>query len=713
MRRGPRPHREQRYHAHALEPGHRLPPVITAKIVRRDHDGDLLAAPLEWKTETMGEMPRIVILSSPGKRSGPAPGIGDVVLIRVQRSGRQADAYIARVLKRIGRAEERRIGLLRDQGKQRADIIAVEKRAAGRSWQVRSADLNGAVDGDLVAFTATTPPRAARPMARVDDILGRADGPQAMSTIAIAQHGIPFHFSAEALAQAKSATPAKVKREDWRDLPLITIDPADARDHDDAVHARPDPDSANPGGFILTIAIADVCAYVPCRSELDLEARERGNSVYFPDRVVPMLPERLSNDLCSLKQGEERAALAIRIVIDGEGRKLRHSLHRILMRSAAKLSYQQAQAAIDGDDKAAATAIVETVLKPLWQAYHCLKTARDKRAPLALDLAERKLVLKADGSLERAVTPPRLDAHRLIEDFMIEANVAAAELLEEKRSRPIYRVHDQPSLDRLNALRDFLSTLDIPLAKGGVLKPALFNKVLALVRGTPDEALVNEAVLRSQAQAEYSTRNLGHFGLNLARYAHFTSPIRRYADLIVHRSLIRAYGLGPDGIDAETESELDDIAAQTSLTERRATIAERETTDRIIAASLESEVGAVFTARISGMTRSGLFVSLLENGADGFVPMAGLGRGHFQLNEKHRLMSGGRRGPVWRQGDVVEVRLVEAQAVAGALRFEMLPKRGGEPTSVAHAKAASEPAAGKRAKRRRAIEGEDIHAVDE
>ena len=376
-------------------------------------------------------------------------------------------------------------------------------------------------------------------------------------------------------------------------MPLVTIDPPDAKDHDDAVHAEADSDPNNKGGFIVHVAIADVAFYVRPNSALDRDALVRGNSVYFPDRVVPMLPERISNDLCSLVPGEARGALAVRLVIAADGRKKSHTFHRVLMRSAAKLNYAQAQAAIDGKPDDTTGPLLDPILKPLYAAYHTVKRARDERNPLDLDLPERKILLKPDGTVDRVVVPERLDAHRLIEEFMILANVAAAEALEKKALPLIYRVHDEPRLEKVHALQEFLKTLDIPFAKQGALRPSLFNRVLTLVAGQDYEHMVNEVVLRSQAQAEYSSENYGHFGLNLRRYAHFTSPIRRYADLVVHRALIRALGLGDGALpDGETAEHLAEVAAQISLTERRAMKAERETADRLIAHHLADRVGA-------------------------------------------------------------------------------------------------------------------------
>jgi len=408
-------------------------------------------------------------------------------------------------------------------------------------------------------------------------------------------------------------------------------------------------------------------------SALDREALTRGNSVYFPDRVVPMLPERISNDLCSLRPGEDRAALAVRLVVGADGRKRSHSFHRVLMRSAARLNYVQAQAAIDGWPDEATGPLLATVLEPLYLAYRALKHARDARAPLDLDLPERKIVLTAHNTVDRVMTPERLDAHRLIEEFMILANVAAAETLERAHVPLIYRLHDEPDPERVNALREFLRSLDISLPKGGALRAEHFNRILARVKGRDVEKLVNEVVLRTQAQAEYAAENYGHFGLNLRRYAHFTSPIRRYADLIVHRGLIRALRLGDGGLPQEQDAAaVGEIGAQISAAERRAMKAERETFDRLIAHFLADRIGATFAGHISGATRAGLFVKLDDTGADGFVPARTIGTEYFRYHEDRHALIGARSGETYRLGDRVTVRLVEAAPVAGALRFEIL-----------------------------------------
>jgi ribonuclease R len=454
---------------------------------------------------------------------------------------------------------------------------------------------------------------------------------------------------------------------------FITIDPADAKDHDDAVHAEPDADPKNRGGHVVSVAIADVASYVRPGTALDREARLRGNSVYFPDRVVPMLPERISNDLCSLRPQEDRAALAVRLVIGADGRKRSHTFHRVLIRSAAKLSYQQAQRAIDGWPDEVSGPMLATALEPLYAAYRAVKRARDERGPLDLDIPERKIVLTAHNTVDRVMTPERLDAHRLIEEFMILANVAAAETLERAHVPLIYRVHDEPDIERVNALREFLKTLDINLPKGGALRSEQFNHILQRVKGHEAEKLVNEVVLRTQAQAEYTPENYGHFGLNLRRYAHFTSPIRRYADLVVHRGLIRAGKLGDGGLpETEDLRSLGETSAAISATERRAMKAERETFDRLLAHFLADRVGATFQGRISGVTRAGLFVKLDDTGADGFIPARTIGTEYFRYEETRHALIGNNSGETYRLGDPVTVKLVEAAPVAGALRFELL-----------------------------------------
>jgi ribonuclease R len=657
-----------------LEPA-ALPPTVMADITGRDTDGELLAIPTEWDEEEYGAAPKIRIHVPRRPQPGTAAGVGDRALLRVEKTDdSEGTPYRGRVIKVVDHARTRLLGIYRALPNGGGRLIPIDKKQVGRELNIASADAGGAVDGDLVSVDLVRSRGFGLASGKVKERLGSLATEKAVSLIAIHAHEIPQAFSPSALREAEEAKPATLKgREDWRELPLVTIDPPDAKDHDDAVHAEPDPDPNNKGGYIVHVAIADVAFYVRPGSALDRDALLRGNSVYFPDRVVPMLPERISNDLCSLVPGEPRGALAVRMVIGHDGRKRSHSFHRVLMRSAAKLNYAQAQAAIDGRPDDTTGPLLDPILKPLYTAYALVKLARDERDPLDLDLPERKILLKPDGTVDRVIVPERLDAHRLIEEFMILANVAAAEMLEKKALPLIYRVHDEPTQEKVHNLQEFLKTLDLPFAKTGALRPALFNRVLSQVKGHDSEPLVNEVVLRSQAQAEYSSENYGHFGLNLRRYAHFTSPIRRYADLIVHRALIRALGLGEGALpETETLETLSEVAAQISVTERRAMKAERETADRLIAHFLADRIGATFQGRISGVTRAGLFVKLSDTGADGLIPIRTLGTEYFNYDETRHALVGTRSGAMHRLGDVVDVRLVEAAPVAGALRFELL-----------------------------------------
>jgi len=661
-----------------------LPSTVLADVTARDTDGELIATPDEWDEEAHGPAPKIRILTPRKARPNEAAGIGDRVLLHVEETEEDNGIrHRGRVIKIIDHPKHRVLGIFRTAPNGGGRLEPVDKKMLGKELSIPAGSTAQAQDGDLVAVETSRAPRLGLPTGRVVERLGSLASERAVSLIAIHAHTIPHVFRHDTQAEADAARPATLAhREDCRQVPLVTIDPPDAKDHDDAVHAEHDTATNNHGGFIVSVAIADVAHYVTPGSPLDREALVRGNSVYFPDRVVPMLPERISNDLCSLRPREDRAALAVRMVIGADGRKHSHTFHRIMMRSAAKLSYEQTQLAIGGRTDEDTSPLIERVLKPLYAAYDALKRARAERGPLDLDLPERKILLKADGTVDRVVTPERLEANQLIEEFMILANVAAAETLEKARIPLIYRVHDEPTMEKINALREFLATLDIPFAKGGAMRAEAFNKILARVKGHDAEQLINDVVLRTQAQAEYAAENYGHFGLNLRRYAHFTSPIRRYADLIVHRGLIRALKLGEGGLpEAADVKVLAEISAQISATERRAMLAERETNDRLIAHFLSDRVGATFDGRVSGVHRAGLFVKLHETGADGFVPARTIGDEYFRHDEAGHAMVGNRSGTTYRLGDRVTVKLVEAAPVAGALRFELLSEgKPGKPS---------------------------------
>lgn len=663
-----------------------LPPVALLDITTRDKDGELIARPAEWP-EDAGVAPAVLVRqSSAQKAKGKTPvgGLGDRVLAKIfPNKDATGPAYTARIIKVLDRRRSANaaLGVFRAMPGGTGRIMPIDKR--GEELQVEASGVGEAKDGDLVEVDVSRTGRFGLARAEVKSIIGSVASEKAISMIAIHAHSIPYIFPDSVLREADAAGPASmVKREDWRTLPLITIDPADAKDHDDAVYAEPDTAEENAGGVIVTVAIADVSWYVRPKSALDQEALKRGNSVYFPDRVVPMLPERISNELCSLKENVDRPALAVRMRFTREGRKLGHSFHRIMMRSAAKLSYSQAQAAIDGQPDDKTGPLLEPILKPLWDAYRILTIGRDRRQPLELNMPERKILLKPDGTVDRVFVPDRLDAHKLIEEMMIQANVAAAETLEAKRQPLVYRVHDAPSLAKQETLREFLATLELSLVKGGNMRANHFNGILSKAEGKAYETMVNEMVLRSQSQAVYSPENIGHFGLNLMKYAHFTSPIRRYADLIVHRALVGALHLGEGGITPAEEGALDDIAAEISTFERRAMAAERDTVDRLIAHHLSARINEEFDGRVSGVTKAGLFISLPQYGADGFVPVSTLGRDYYIYDEAHQALTGEKTGLGYRLGDTVRVKLVEAVPLAGALRFEMLSEGRKLPTAV-------------------------------
>lgn len=665
-----------------------LPPVTVLDITTRDKDGELIGRPVEWPDE-QGVAPAVLIRQPSGSRNqnhgkgkSATAGLNDRILAKIfPNKDRTGPAYTARVIKIIDRRRNAALGVVQTIARGEFRLLPTDRR--GEEMIIDPADIGEAKDGDLVETEIVRSGRFGLPRARVLTVVGSVGSEKAISMIAIHAHGIPHIFPKQVMDEAEAANPASMaKREDWRDVPLVTIDPADAKDHDDAVYSESDPSPDNPGGVIVTVAIADVSWYVRTGMALDHEALKRGNSVYFPDRVVPMLPERISNDLCSLREGEDRPALAVRMVFSKEGRKAGHTFHRIMMKSAAKLSYNQAQAAIDGkpDDKTGP--LLEPVLKPLWHAYEIMKRGRERRQPLELNMPERKIVLKPDGTVDRVFVPERLDAHKLIEEMMIQANVAAAETLEKKRQPLIYRVHDAPSLAKQESLREFLATLGIPMAKGGQMRANSFNGILAKAENTAHEIMVNEMVLRSQSQAVYSPDNIGHFGLNLMKYAHFTSPIRRYADLIVHRALVGTLGLGEGGIKPDEEAQLDDIAAEISTFERRAMAAERDTINRLIAHHLSEKIGLEFQGRVSGVTKAGLFVSLPTYGADGFIPISTLGNDYFIYDEQHQALSGEKTSLGYQLGDTVDVRLKEAVPLAGSLLFEMLSEGKKLPTAT-------------------------------
>ena len=642
----------------------RLPNVTALEIAEVDVDGELWCRPIQWRSEA--EPPRVLLVPDRRRTGSPALGPGDRLLARLRVT--EEGIYEARIMRVIGRGPDRVVGtfaLVGGQGRiQPAD-------RTGRDLWVAGPDSAGAKPGDVVHAEVLPARRLGLQQGKVIERLGDSNDPRALSLIAIYAHDLPTQFKSESLRQAEEATlPTLGKRTDLRRIPLVTIDPEDARDFDDAVWAEPDSDPANPGGWHLMVAIADVAHYVRQGSALDADALKRGNSAYFPDRVIPMLPHALSSGMCSLKPDEDRACMAVEVWIDADGNKKRHRFLRGLMRSARRFTYAEMQEIHEhGEDS---DTVKQDVVEPLYAAHEALSRSRHKRGPLELNLPERVVRLSPDGDIVSVTPRAALPSHRLIEDFMILANVCAAETLEEKHVPCMYRIHDEPDREKLAALRDFLKSISINLAPGQVLKAKTFNTILAKAAGSPLEHLIHHVVLRAQAQAVYSPENIGHFGLGLPRYAHFTSPIRRYADLLVHRALITACKLGTDGLAREADSDWRALGERISHAERRAMAAERDAVDRFTALYLSSKVGTLFKGRITGVSRFGLFVTLDESGADGLVPMRSLGTEYFRHDEDRHALVGEKSGETWHLGDAVTVKLMEADPIGGRLRLDIV-----------------------------------------
>ena len=643
-----------------------LPDTGVCEVVERDVDGELW---VKWgkPDDTKSPLARLAPLKKSVTQTPPA--MGDRIFARFEKA---SDGWVAHLIKILDAGAPKVVGVVR-KGRKEIRLESVNRKTK-ENYTLTGPGLDALEDGDVVvAAPVGGITRYGPKPARVVEVIGKEDEPRVASIMAIHSHGLPIGFNADTELEAKSATaPGLGKRTDLRDLPFVTIDPVDAKDHDDAVYAHKDEDEANPGGWVVWVAIADVAHYVTPNSALDREARDKGNSTYFPDRVEPMLPHVLSSGLCSLQEGQNRATLAVRMVFSAAGKKLGHKFVRGLIRSAAKLSYEQAQAAIDGTPDDTTGPILEPLLKPLWEAHACLTRGRNVRQPLHINSPERKITLDKDGKVIAIEPRKSLDAMQLIEEMMIQANVSAAETLEKHKTPLIFRVHETPSLEKIGNLADFLQTLGIAWNKGEAPKTDRFNKLLDGQKDGPHAEIINEVVLRTQMQAHYSPENFGHFGLNLDHYAHFTSPIRRYADLVVHRGLIRALKLGDDGLTDYEIKTLKDTAEHITATERRSMQAEREAIERYIAAFLHDKVGATFQGRIVGVTRFGLFVKLTDTGADGIIPMTSLKDDYFVHDDVQHALIGERSGVRWRLGSNIEVELMEAMPITGGLVFKAL-----------------------------------------
>ncbi len=658
-----------------------LPAVMVLRVSEIDTHGDMIGVPEMWKGE--GPAPRMIVLEGPISKKSKGHktaqlGIGGRALCKIKTTDQ---GYVAQVMKKLGRGGIKHLGILSKDGRG-WKIKPIDKKARNEFRPIKVPE--NAVSDSLIEYRTSSTRRgnSYERRAEITRLIGPANDPKAASLMSLEQHGIPIGFDDEALAEAKKLNlPGLTKyREDIRHVPLITIDPVDAKDFDDAVFASRDDDPKNKGGWIVWVAIADVAAFVQPGSALDKNARDKGNSVYLPDRVEPMLPEELSADLCSLRPHEDRACMAVKMRFRGDGSKIDHKFVRGLMRSHARLTYAQAQEGFDGNPGKTAETVID-ILKDIFSAYKVLRKARHNRAPLAIELPERRVHVNDKGEVVKITLRDRFDAHKLVEEFMVQANVAAAQALSEKGVTTIVRVHEPPARERLQGLSDFLPAVGLKWSLGERVSTQRFNHLLELAASNDLSETVGMAVLRSQSQAYYGPDPKGHFGLNLTHYAHFTSPIRRYADLVVHRALIRTFGLGLDGTTEEEFTRLKEISEHISDTERRAMAAERDAKDRYIAAYLEGRVGAEFDARITGVAKAGLFVTLDETGADGFIPARTIGDDYFMFDEKKKALINTQNGDTFRFGRKVKVKLVEATPVTGGLIFDILtkPERGPKP----------------------------------
>ena len=656
-----------------------LPPVTVVQVMDVDTDGELLGKPVVWDPEITPP----VIYMAPVRRGQGALGVGDRVLARMKRIEDTDDgraAYEASTIRRLEHAPADVLGVYKVDNAGHGRLRSTDKRHKAEFMVLDTGGVEVS-EGDLVRAEVLPGKKLGLRQVRLTEKLNRA-GAKAISQIAIYDHSIPTQFTDDALKQARAATgvdlgKGKNKRTDLRDVPLITIDGEDARDFDDAVFAEPDPNVED--GWHIMVAIADVSWYVRPNDPLDLCAFQRGNSVYFPDQVVPMLPEELSNGWCSLRPHEDRPCLAAHLWIDGTGRLTKYEFVRGLMKSKARTTYTQVQKAFDGEPDELTAPLLDDIIKPLYGAYDVLLKAREERGVLELDLPERQILLNDDGEVDRVIERERFDSHKLIEEFMILANVAAAQQLEKLKQPCMYRIHDVPSPEKLEALREFLDSVDIPFSKGQVIRSSHFNRILKQAKNTPNSHMVSEVVLRSQAQAEYNPDNCGHFGLALNKYCHFTSPIRRYADLLVHRALVRGLHLG-DGALEDEHKDFREVGEHLSVTERNAAGAERDAVDRFTALYLSEQVGTIKKGRINGVTRFGLFVTLDDTGADGLVPIRSLGEDYFNHDEARHMLKGRETGYEYRLGDPVECLIKEADPMSGSTVFQITDGgRAGKP----------------------------------
>ena len=580
---------------------------------------------------------------------------GDRVAVRLSGSGR-GGRRAGTVVEILARSRDSFVGRYhreRDLG------WVVESGRSPHHFIVTDRDRGNAEPGQLVKLEILEypgPEHEAR--GRVVEVLGDPRDPRVLTNAAIEMFHVPSRWAEKTLADARliglEVDPAdKRGRTDLRKLPLVTIDGEDARDFDDAVFAEPQGD-----GWRLVVAIADVSHYVRSGESIDTEARRRGTSVYFPDRVVPMLPEELSNELCSLKPAVDRLCMVCDMRVDQKGNVTGSTFYRGLMHSWARLTYNAVDLYQRGEPDSGVPKAVQPVIDNLYGVFAGLHQARGLRGALDLDLPEVKIQLDAAGTIVGVASRRRNDAHRLIEECMIAANVEAARYLGKHKLTTLYRVHAGPEGDRLDDLRLLFQGLGIPIAETAGTRPAEINRVLKLISDRPDFPMLATAVLRSMKQAVYQPANKGHFGLALSTYAHFTSPIRRYPDLLVHRGIGHLLDGGKPAAFAVDVPAAEQLGTTTSMQERRADEATRYVESRCKCLFMEDQVGATLDGVVTGVTHFGLFVMLRDLLVDGLIHVTSLPSDYYHLEPGARGLKGERTGRAFRLGDDVRVRVV-------------------------------------------------------
>ena len=649
------------------EQSENVPAVSLLQITSIDSDGYGLATPAD-AAET--DSKEIVVL--PSAKRGRAIQVGDRVLARVKPDpDGQMQAEVMRILPK---SQSHIFGRAVNTGSTARPRWILEPAEKGGKRDVPLKEITGLSFAEHDLLEAELVKEGGyRLMARPVRNLGSTEHPATFTALAIAEFGLRHVFIPDMLDAADKATlPELGTRTDLRHLPLVTIDGEDAKDFDDAVFAEP----AEEGKWRLIVAIADVSTYVRRGDSLDKEAQQRGNSVYLPGTVIPMLPEALSNGLCSLRPNEDRACLAVEILIDGQGQKISHNFFQALIRSSARLTYTTVQQVIEGVVDEADCPVKPGTIHHLIGAYRTLHAARLNRGTLNLDLSEARIQFDKSGEPVSVSQHYQQDAHQLIEEFMILANICAAETLEQARQPCVYRIHDQPDPEKIDSLRELTDALSLPFSKGQVITPHRFNELLAKVKDTDAETAVNEAVLRCQARAVYAPDNIGHYGLGLVRYAHFTSPIRRYADLLVHRALVRAIGTDNAELKLEPEDRLKEICAAISQTEQTAAKAERRTTARFAARILSQKDIKETEVTITGLTKSGLFVKLDDGASEGFVPRRTLPDDFYEPVAGGMMLLGRHHGWLFRLGDKLVCRLEDISPASGDITLSWC--EGGE-----------------------------------